>query len=228
MKTNTNINVWNKIYEANNAILAYPDSCFITLMHRYLSPSQHQHVLDFGFGGGANMFAMIRRGHAVTGVEISEILIEKVRAKMATEAMSAELHCLTNGCLPFADHSFDAITSWNVLGYNNRSSLKKQLAELHRVLKPGGTAIASIPAYGDISHESATPINELEFISNFGSQAGVEILFLSTPSNVQTLIGWPNLDIGLYQVPIFNEQFSRYWVFIYQKESAQGDAGKPI
>jgi SAM-dependent methyltransferase len=219
MKTDSNIKVWSEIYEADHGILEYPDSCFITLMHRYLSPVRHQNVLDFGFGGGANMFAMIKRGHSVTGIEISEILINKVKSKMTTKAIDGKLYCLKNETLPFPDHSFDAITSWNVLGYNSHTSLQKQLKELNRVLKPGGTAIASIPAYGDVSHESATPINDLEFISNYSNQTGAEILFLSSKSKVQKIIGWPNLEVELYQVPIFNAQVSRYWVFLYQKES---------
>lgn len=60
---------------------------------------------------------------------------EKIATRAATNARLAEGDALH---LPFADASFDAVT--NAFGLRNLASVETGLAEIHRVLKPGGRA----------------------------------------------------------------------------------------
>lgn len=69
---------------------------------------------------------------------------------------------LTNIPLPFNDNTFDEIHAYEVLEHTGAQGdyvfFFKQFSEFHRILKPGGVFIASVPtpdspwAWGDPSH----------------------------------------------------------------------------
>jgi SAM-dependent methyltransferase len=45
---------------------------------------------------------------------------------------------LVERALPFADESFDYVLSWNVIFHGTMGDVGRRLAEIWRVLKPGG------------------------------------------------------------------------------------------
>ena len=74
----------------------------------------------------------LRRGGRVTGLDFSERMLERARKK------SSEVEWVRGDLLelPFEDASFDAATVG--FGIRNVESLERALAELRRVLRPGG------------------------------------------------------------------------------------------
>jgi len=216
MSHNVNESVWDKLYQQKQSLLKYPDSTFVTLLNRYTSVEAHPSVLDYGFGGGANMRVMLRRGHKVTGIEISDAVIQINQQILEDESLEAELLNINSDVLPFEDNSFSFINAWHVLGYNSMRSLDKRMQEFKRVLKPGGKMIGTVPAYGDVSHNSATAINEHEFESQISSQKGAKILCFPCENSVKNIVD-ESIDIGLMQSPLLGETYSRHWVFHYEK-----------
>lgn len=81
---------------------------------------------------------------------------------------------LTNIPLPFDDNFFDEIHAYEVLehtgGQGDYKFFFKQFNEFHRILKPGGKFIASVPlpsspwAWGDPSHTRIFPKEWLTFL----------------------------------------------------------------
>jgi len=51
------------------------------------------------------------------------------------------------GALPFLDGSFDVVTSFDVLYHLNVDDDRLALADIHRVLRPGGIALIRLPAF---------------------------------------------------------------------------------
>ena len=89
-------------------------------------------VLDACCGTGDLALAAKRAGGKVTGVDFSERMLERARAKSQTvEWVHADVTAL-----PFEDASFDAVTVG--FGIRNVPDLEAGLAELGRVLRPGG------------------------------------------------------------------------------------------
>jgi len=89
-------------------------------------------VLDACCGTGDLALAAERAGGKVTGVDFSERMLERARAKSQTvEWVHADVTAL-----PFEDASFDAVTVG--FGIRNVPDLEAGLAELGRVLRPGG------------------------------------------------------------------------------------------
>jgi demethylmenaquinone methyltransferase/2-methoxy-6-polyprenyl-1,4-benzoquinol methylase len=89
-------------------------------------------VLDACCGTGDLAVAAAREGGRVTGLDFSERMLERARRK-APELEWVEGDLLA---LPFADGSFDAATVG--FGVRNVDDLDRGLAELRRVLHPGG------------------------------------------------------------------------------------------
>jgi ubiquinone/menaquinone biosynthesis C-methylase UbiE len=89
-------------------------------------------VLDLGCGSGLDLASWgVTAADEVTGLDIddSRLAIAKVQFSNRTYLQGA------GECLPFEDESFDRVVSAVALPYMN---IQKTLAEIHRVLVPGG------------------------------------------------------------------------------------------
>ncbi len=99
-------------------------------------------LLDAGCGTG-NLLAAIRRRRpklALHGIDFSEAMLRRARRKVsAAQFLPGDL----NAELPYADESFEVVTCINVL--YALAAPANTLAELRRVLRPGGTLIVSSP-----------------------------------------------------------------------------------
>jgi demethylmenaquinone methyltransferase / 2-methoxy-6-polyprenyl-1,4-benzoquinol methylase len=89
-------------------------------------------VLDVCCGTGDLAVAAAEAGGTVTGVDFSERMLERARRKSkGIEWVQGDALAL-----PFSDGSFDAATVG--FGVRNLDDLERGLAELRRVLRPGG------------------------------------------------------------------------------------------
>jgi demethylmenaquinone methyltransferase/2-methoxy-6-polyprenyl-1,4-benzoquinol methylase len=90
-------------------------------------------VLDACCGTGDLAIAAQAAGAEVTGLDFSEAMLERARAK------EPQVEWIPGDALalPFADGSFDAATVG--FGVRNLADLELGLAELARVLRPGGS-----------------------------------------------------------------------------------------
>lgn len=124
----------------------------------HLSIAPDAAVLDIGCGGGATLrrlAARAPRGH-ITGLDYSEVSVA-CSAAFNTDAIAAGRMEVVQGSverLPFADESFDIITT--VESFYFWPQPQENLREVHRVLKRGGTflLIADIHEDGTLSPET--------------------------------------------------------------------------
>ncbi|MDZ4253694.1 MAG: class I SAM-dependent methyltransferase [Sulfuritalea sp.] len=98
-------------------------------------------VLDFGCGAGVIARWLAARGYAMSGCDLSLEMIEAAQRDEAAGAISWDT--CGDGPLPYADKTFPAIVSSSVLEYV--VDLDSTLAELHRILAPGGWLLVTIP-----------------------------------------------------------------------------------
>ena len=97
-------------------------------------------ILDAGCGSGLLSAALSAKGALMTGFDSSPAMLELARRRLGA---AADLHLADlSKPLPFADDSFDDVVSSLVLHYLEDWS--GPLAELRRVLKPGGRLILSV------------------------------------------------------------------------------------
>jgi demethylmenaquinone methyltransferase / 2-methoxy-6-polyprenyl-1,4-benzoquinol methylase len=92
-------------------------------------------ALDVATGTGDLAIALARRGGDVVGSDFSEGMLERARAKSAAVRWE-QANALA---LPYDDNSFDAATVG--FGARNFSDLPRGLAEMARVVRPGGRVV---------------------------------------------------------------------------------------
>lgn len=96
-------------------------------------------VLDIATGTGDLAINLTKTGASrVVGLDLSEGMLAVGRKKIHAKNLSGKIEMIQGDseALPFEDNSFDAITV--AFGVRNFEDLKKGLAEIYRVLKPGG------------------------------------------------------------------------------------------
>ncbi len=113
-------------------------------------------LLDIGCGTGANL-SMLRqavgRGARVTAVDFSDLALKfAAQANQAQGIAVARCDALR---LPFGGAAFSTVTMLDVL--EHLSDDRAALAEVSRVLRPGGRYVFSVPAYQHLwsAHDEA-------------------------------------------------------------------------
>jgi SAM-dependent methyltransferase len=94
-------------------------------------------VLDVGCGTGVVAITAARRGARVTGLDLTPELLERARESAKIAGLEIEWHQGDAEQLPFEDRAFDAVLSQ--FGHMFAPRPEVAVAEMLRVLKPGGT-----------------------------------------------------------------------------------------
>lgn len=96
-------------------------------------------VLDDGCGPGFFSAILAELGNHVTGIDYSEEMVARAAERICALGLSADIARGDAHELCFADGSFDAVVSRNVIW--NLKDPMKAYSEIARVLRPGGTLI---------------------------------------------------------------------------------------
>ncbi|HEV2369992.1 MAG TPA: class I SAM-dependent methyltransferase, partial [Acidimicrobiales bacterium] len=126
----------------------------LTVRYDRLGLQAGERVLDLGCGGGRHAFESYRRGARVVPVDMSDGELKDVAAVLAAmeeagETAPGAVGTPVNGDavhLPFPDASFDRIIAAEVLEHIPADTAA--MAELARVLRPGGTMAVTVPRFG--------------------------------------------------------------------------------
>ena len=106
----------------------------------YLRPFQPKYLLDIATGTGDLAISMQRtlKANHIIGADISEGMMEVGRKKVAEAGLSDTISFEQQDCtaLTYADNTFDAVTA--AFGVRNFENIEQGIAEMYRVLKPGG------------------------------------------------------------------------------------------
>ena len=109
---------------------------------KMLKKDQPKQILDIATGtGDFAVEALALNPDKVTGVDISEGMLEVGRKKMKKKGLDDRIELLSGDSegLQFDDNKFDAVIV--AFGVRNFENLEKGLRDMHRVLKPGGKTV---------------------------------------------------------------------------------------
>jgi ubiquinone/menaquinone biosynthesis methyltransferase len=106
---------------------------------RLTGAGPHTRVLDLACGTGDIAFAVAGRGARVVGLDITHRMVQLARLKApasgAVRFVTADMMAL-----PFRDEEFDVVTTG--YGIRNVPDITGAIAEMRRVLKPGGALLS--------------------------------------------------------------------------------------
>jgi SAM-dependent methyltransferase len=110
-----------------------------------LAPGQR--VLEIGCGTGATMVRVLADWDVdLTGVDVLPEMVTVARWRLRVTGFGRKarvLPAVPGERLPFANESFDRVYLEGALGFQDADASAAMLAELHRVLKPGGRGVAN-------------------------------------------------------------------------------------
>lgn len=142
-----------------------------------LGPARAGNILDVACGPGVVTAAIAPAAASVTAFDATEPMLEKARARCAKAGLSnVSFKTGDAEALPFDDNSFDGAV--NRLAVHHFETPGRAIAEMYRVLKPGGRAVIvdivsdenpvlselqnAIEILRDPSHTRALPPSELD------------------------------------------------------------------
>ena len=134
-------NKWVATYRTAEAQVFY-EMAFDEIVTRLNAPTDAT-ILDAGCGSCAKSVLLAKRGFRVTGSDFSQkaldLAVDTVRVHGVADRISLQREDLTD--LSFADGQFQYAICWGVLMHV--PEVRKALAELARVLAPGGQLVLS-------------------------------------------------------------------------------------
>ena len=99
-------------------------------------------VLEVGCGAGIDLKRFAGGGAKVTGIDLSKTAIDLAGRNLTQSGLNADLFVMNGECMQFPDNMFDVVYAHGVLQYT--ADTEKMVAEIHRVLRPGGEAIMMV------------------------------------------------------------------------------------
>lgn len=95
-----------------------------------------KNVLEIGIGQGTDLLQFGLRGARCHGVDITDNHIELTRRNFALRGIEVDIRKVDATAIPFPDGYFDVVYSFGVI--HHIPEAQQVLAEVRRVLKPGG------------------------------------------------------------------------------------------
>lgn len=183
----------------------------VNLTLRYLSDKDLQ-ILEAGCGSGRVVKYLADLGfHNVHGIELNSKAVEHMNVTFP------ELQIIQGNILemPYMAETFDMVVSYGVVEHFP-AGVVLPLRKLYEVLKPGGTAIITVPSLNHIRHFVAK--FNLEILQPRNFARAVRCMFKNKNKNVAHLY---------YSSPKYGD-FFEYWLTPAEFEAVCREAGFEI
>jgi len=129
---------WAEIYDGE-------DNPLVALEERETAPLLEEvaglEIADIGCGTGRKSLALAAAGARVTGLDFSEGMLARARAKPGAEGVRFVVHDITRP-LPLPDRGFDGVTCCLVLDHID--DVVALFAELGRIVRPDGFVLVTV------------------------------------------------------------------------------------
>jgi SAM-dependent methyltransferase len=224
---------YDRVYENRSVFLRWPAD-WVLRFHNMALRSRLERgarVLDYGCGSGNNAVFLALQGYHVTLADVTETAVPLVRENFRDHNLLAppvEIVPQNPERLPWADGTFDFVLSNQVLYYlPSESDLKRVVAELARVTRPGGIAFFTMigPRNHAIQDHTVSVTNDVHEIDLGGghrlSQGGRyhEFMFVVRDEDhlKQVFDAYTPMTTGYFDQSMLDMRSNFHWIFAGQK-----------
>jgi SAM-dependent methyltransferase len=129
-------------HDDREAQLKYYDAiadCFRDYWARVDQLTVGADILEYGCAYGDNALRLAATARSATGIDISDVAIEKGRARARRRGLAnVRLEAMNAEAMDFPDASFDLVFGSGII---HHLDIDRAFAEIARVLRPGGRAV---------------------------------------------------------------------------------------
>lgn len=138
---NQNADQWAR--DVRNGYDVYRDLFTLPAFQQFLPPLQGLEIVDFGCGEGTNTRRFAGMGARMTGIDISERMIEYARQTEEADPLGITYRAASYSAdTGFPESSFDAVIS--TMALMDGPDFDGAMREAHRLLRPGGFLAFSV------------------------------------------------------------------------------------
>lgn len=156
---------WNDLFSKPDFAPRYPSEPVIrwTFQNFPRATASRTRLLDLGSGTGRHYLFFAREGYQAAAVDFSPVAIKELHNAAEQNGLVIDGRLGAADNLPFSDCTFDGVLAFGVLYYLSPEAMRKAVAELHRILKPGGKAFVMIKSNGDSRAVFAKRVNGCQY-----------------------------------------------------------------
>jgi len=181
-------------------------------------------VLDVGFGDGRNTVFLCDLGFDVSGIEITQGIVDQTHARLSGLGHSTDLRVGRNSSIPFDSGYFDCILSCHCCYYcDEGEAFEDNLAEYARVLKPGGYLVVSVADRSSYIFKGADELEDgsLRIKSDpYGNRNGYRLQGVVDTKEIENYFSeyFTNFSFGYADNDYYGIEERVFWVVCQKKE----------
>ena len=201
--------VWNRIFKKDGRVFEQPHEEVVRFADRLKAAGAHT-VFDLGCGSGRHSVYLAGQGFEVYGLDSSDHGLEIATDWLANEHLQADLRLGDmHDPLPYPDECFDAAISIQAIHHGLLSEVLASIAELKRVIRPGGLVLVTAPVNRRAGRQDKI-LEPNTFLPLDGREAGLLHHIFSAEELVEAF--WPFDTVDLHV-----EERGRHYCLIARK-----------
>ena len=220
---------YEAFYAKNTAKRVYPTEFVVrTFLANYPNlnfrkPKADDRVLDIAFGDGRNTVFLCEQGLDVSGVEITQGIVDQTNERLSNLHYNADLRVGRNSSLPFNDEYFDYILACHCCYYcDDDETFANNLKEYSRVMKRGAYLIASVAYRGSYIFNDSDVLDDGSYIVKsdpYQNRDGYRLHAFENKEELQTYFSpwFENFSLGFADNDYYGISEKVFWVVCQKK-----------
>ncbi len=192
----TAVEAWDKRWATDEGRTGFvePHPEVLALVPELKTQGVHN-VLDLGCGVGRHSLVLADAGFDVLAMDGSAAGLEVLRQNAAARGLTLQLRQGDVDSLPFPEASFDYVLSWDVLYHGNLGDAGHRVAEVWRVLKPGGLFQATMLSLRHKNYRAGRQVAPNTFVED-NEDRGHSHFYCDAATIVALFSGFELLKLG--------------------------------